>query len=176
MESKYIVGDKVKVKSVESYNSNKDEDGKIGLHSDEYLFLEEMSEYCGKECEVSHVYPNGEYSLKGNEWIWNDWMFEEELSTKEQQVLKQLEHVKAELYKYQLVNRCQTIEALENAIMAIGSENNGMIHGRARIFSAKKMSSYVRGVVSLALPANLLTRNYGIRQQALYLSFFIKKY
>ena len=81
-----------------------------------------------------------------------------------------------ELEKYQLVNRCQTIEALENAIMAIGSGNSGMIRGRTRIFSAKIMSSYVRGVVSLALPANLLTRNYGIRQQALYLSFFIKKY
>ena len=79
-----------------------------------------------------------------------------------------------ELEKYQLVNRCQTIEALENAIMAIGSENNGMIYGRTRIFPAKIMSSYVCGVVSLALPANLLTRNYGIRQQALYLSFFIK--
>ena len=80
-----------------------------------------------------------------------------------------------ELEKYQLVNRCQTIESLENAIMAIGSENNGMIRGRTRIFSAKIMSSYVRGVVSLVLPANLLTRNYGIRQQALYLSFFCNK-
>lgn len=80
-----------------------------------------------------------------------------------------------ELEKYQLVNRCQTIESLENAIMTIGSENNGMIHGRTRIFSAKIMSSYVRGAVSLVLPANLLTRNYGIRQQALYLSFFYNK-
>ena len=81
-----------------------------------------------------------------------------------------------ELEKYQLVNRCQTIEALENAIIDIGSEDNGMIRGRKRLFSAKIMSSYVRGVVSLALPANLLTRNYGIRQQALYLSFFYNKY
>jgi len=78
MESKYKVGDKVRIKSLDWYNSNKDEDGEIGLHSDEYLFLEVMSEYCGKECEVSHVYPNGEYSLKGNGWIWNDWMFEDD--------------------------------------------------------------------------------------------------
>jgi len=99
MESKYKVGDKVRIKSLDWYNSNKDEDGEIGLHSDEYLFLEVMSEYCGKECEVSHVYSNGEYSLKGNGWIWNDWMFEEELSAKEQQVLEQIERVQVELDK-----------------------------------------------------------------------------
>ena len=173
MESKYKVGDKVRVKSLEWYNSNKNENGEIVKG---YItFLEGMSEYCGKYFEVSYVYPNGICLLKGINWWWHNWMLEDELSTKEQQALEQLEHVKAELYKYQLVNRCQTIEALENAIMAIGSENSGMIRGRTRIFSAKIMSSYVRGVVFLALPANLLTRNYGIRQQALYLSFFYNK-
>ena len=176
MKSKYKVGDKVRVKSLDWYNSNKDENGDVLPHSDECLFFpEEMSEYCGKECEVVCVYSNGTYSLKGMQWYWADWMFEEESSTKEQQVIEQLEHIQTELEKYQLVNRCQTIEALENAIMTIGSENNGMIRGRTRIFSAKIMSSYVRGAVSLVLPANLLTRNYGIRQQALYLSFFCNK-
>ena len=174
MESKYKVGDKVRIKSLDWYNSNKDENGEVLPHSGS-SFVKEMSEYCGKECEIRHINTDGEIRLKEYDWYWADWMFEEELSTKEQQVLEQLEHVKAELYKYQLVNRCQTIEALENAIINIGSENSGMIHGRARIFSAKNMSSYVRGVVSLALPANLLTRNYGIRQQALYLSFFYNK-
>lgn len=173
MESKYKAGDKVRVKSLVWYNLNKDI--KNNIREGSQAFVECMSEYCGKYFEVSYVSSNGICHLKGNNWCWEDWMFEEELSTKEQQALEQLEHVKDELYKYQLVNRCQTIEALENAIMAIGSENNGMIRGRARIFSAKNMSSYVRGVVSLALPANLLTRNYGIRQQALYLSFFYNK-
>ena len=173
MKSKYKVGDKVRVKSLDWYNSNKDENGDIA--SGCTSFLKVMPAYCEKECEVSHVYPNGAYSLKGNEWLWEDWMFEEELSTKEQQVIEQLEHIQTELDKYQLVNKCQTIEALENAIIAIGSENEGIMRGRKRLFSAKIMSSYVRGVVSLALPANLLTRNYGIRQQALYLSFFYNK-
>ena len=100
MESKYKVGDKVRVKSLEWYNSNKDENGDVLPHSDECLFFpEEMSEYCGKECEVVCVYSNGTYSLKGNEWFWEDWMFEEESSTKEQQVLEQIERVQAELDK-----------------------------------------------------------------------------
>ena len=58
-----------------------------------------MSECCGKEFEVSYVYPNEIYLLKDADWLWEDWMFEDELSTKEQQVLKQLERVQAELDK-----------------------------------------------------------------------------
>ena len=88
MKSKYKVGDKVRVKSLDWYNSNKDENGDVLPHSDEcfVFFPEEMSEYCGKECEVVCVYSNGAYSLKGMQWYWADWMFEEESSTKEQQV------------------------------------------------------------------------------------------
>ena len=176
MESRYKAGDRVRIKSLEWYNSNKDENGNVYPRPDVFLyFAEGMSEYCGKECEIEKTHSNGVIALKDNVWWWYDWMFEEELSTKEQQVIEQLEHIQTELDKYQLVNKCQTIEALENAIIAIGSENEGIMRGRKRLFSAKIMSSYVRGVVSLALPANLLTRNYGIRQQALYLSFFYNK-
>lgn len=84
MESKYKVGDKVRIKSLEWYNSNKDESGEVLPHSD-IFFVKEMSEYCGKECEVSHVYPNGEYSLKGNEWSWKDWMFEGNVTEKKKE-------------------------------------------------------------------------------------------
>ena len=75
MESKYKVGDKVRVKSLEWYNSNKSENGNVDRESP--FFLEKMSEYCGKEIEVRCVNPNGEYFLKGNEWMWEDWMFED---------------------------------------------------------------------------------------------------
>ena len=36
-----------------------------------------MSAYCGKECEVSYVFPNGMYYLKGMQWYWADWMLED---------------------------------------------------------------------------------------------------
>ena len=75
MESKYKVGDKVRVKSLEWYNSNKDEYGEIDRGT--ILLLKKMSEYCGKEFEVSHVYSNEIYLLKWNEWMWEDWMFED---------------------------------------------------------------------------------------------------
>ena len=98
MESKYKVGDKVRIKSLDWYNSNKDENGEVLPHSGS-SFVKEMSEYCGKECEVSCVYPDGDISVNNNHWFWDDWMFEDELSTKEQQVLKQLERVQAALDK-----------------------------------------------------------------------------
>ena len=78
MESKYKVGDKVRIKSLDWYNSNKDENGEILPHSDKYLFfLEKMSECCGKEFEVRHVYPDEIYLLEGTEWMWEDWMLED---------------------------------------------------------------------------------------------------
>ena len=99
MESKYKIGDKVRVKSLDWYNSNKDKYGEIRLHSDEYFFLKVMSASCGKDFEVHCIYPNGGIILKEDAWIWEDWMFEDELSTKEQQVLEQIERVQVELDK-----------------------------------------------------------------------------
>ena len=57
MESKYKAGDKVRVKSLVWYNSNKNENGEIV--KDYITFLEGMSEYCGKYFEVSYVSSNG---------------------------------------------------------------------------------------------------------------------
>ena len=101
MESKFKVGDKVRVKSLEWYNSNKDMYGHIDRGT--ILFLEEMSEYCGKEFKIRYVNPGGEYFLKGNEWIWADWMLEEESKTKEQQVIEQIERVQQEIDKLRLL-------------------------------------------------------------------------
>src|SRR5574344_640097 len=102
MESKYKVGDKVRVKSLEWYNSNKDGEGHIDRGT--ILLLKEMSAYCGKEFEVRYVNPGGEYFLKGNEWIWEDWMFEDntDINTNKQQILEQIERVQQELDKLRL--------------------------------------------------------------------------
>ena len=75
MESKYKLGDRVRVKSLDWYNSNKNENGEIV--KDYITFLEGMSEYCGKYFEVSYVYPNEIYLLKDADWLWEDWMFED---------------------------------------------------------------------------------------------------
>jgi hypothetical protein len=77
------------------------------------------------------------------------------------------EAIVSEVDAYDLVNSCETAEDLSAAIkrLAVGGE----IRGRKRTFSADKMASYVAGVINGTLPPNLLTRNYGIRQQAIYI-------
>ena len=80
MKSKYKVGDKVRVKSLEWYNSNKDRYGDI--RKDDQTFLKCMSKYCGKEYEIYNMISNGNrcvYKLYDTAiWCWEDWMFEGE--------------------------------------------------------------------------------------------------
>lgn len=80
-----------------------------------------------------------------------------------------------ELEKFKAVNSCETIEALKNCILLI-ADIDGMIQGRTRQFNAEKMASYVEHVTHGDLPANVLTREFGIRQQALYLKHYNGKF
>lgn len=79
-----------------------------------------------------------------------------------------------ELEKYEKVNSCETVEELEQAILEIGKELNNTILGRKYSYSSETMASYCKDVFNGKLSANLLTRNYGIRQQMFYLMFYIK--
>ena len=45
---KYNIGDKVRVKSLDWYNANKNKFGKVELSSN--VFIPKMSILCGKEC------------------------------------------------------------------------------------------------------------------------------
>ena len=72
-----------------------------------------------------------------------------------------------ELEKYELVNSCESIKELQNAILKIGE--SGMIEGRKRIFDAENMANCVPTIVKENGYPNYLTRKWGIRQQALYL-------
>lgn len=77
-----------------------------------------------------------------------------------------------ELEKYKLVNNCEYPKELVEAIILIGSDTN-TIHGKTRAFDSVKMASYVEGVIFNQFNPSLLTRSYGIRQQALYLKYYI---
>jgi hypothetical protein len=77
-----------------------------------------------------------------------------------------------ELGKYQAVNSADTVESLKEAIMACS--DGGIITGREMQFDAKRMCDnlelYMRDASPVTgLQANTLTRNWGIRQQAIYL-------
>ncbi len=76
-----------------------------------------------------------------------------------------------DLEKYELVNQCETKEELAEAILKLADEEGNII-GRAKKFDANKMASRVEGVIKGELLANALTRCFGIRQQALYISYY----
>jgi hypothetical protein len=73
-----------------------------------------------------------------------------------------------ELQKYKLVNQCETPLELENAIAKF-ADSEGLIQGRQRKFDAGKMIIGLNYFFTDEMPANVLTREYGIRQQAIYL-------
>lgn len=79
----------------------------------------------------------------------------------------------SDLEKYEKVNACESVKDLEQVILDFADEN-GMIQGRTRMFEAASMSRMVAPVVSKQAMPNYLTREFGIRQQALYLAYYEK--
>jgi len=79
----------------------------------------------------------------------------------------------AELEKWQLVNQCETQAQLSDVITKF-ADPEGMIQGRQRKFDAGKMIIGLNYFMTDEMPANVLTREYGIRQQAIYLKTFNK--
>lgn len=77
---KYKVGDKVKVKSLDWYNENKNESGVIKGDND--YFVDEMSKFCGKIVTIEHIknsVSNSKFYIieeDKNGYNWEDWMFE----------------------------------------------------------------------------------------------------
>ena len=91
METKFKVGDKVRVMSLEWYNKqNKDANGDIDISSG-CSFLEEMSKYCGSVLEIKGIETyHCSYTVYNNIWSWQDWMLEDEAVTEEKQEVEQL--------------------------------------------------------------------------------------
>ena len=75
-ELKYKVGDKVRIKSLDWYNKNKDEYGNIDISHD-FTFYADRSKYCGKVFTIDVVF-NDCYTVKedNHEYYWADEMFE----------------------------------------------------------------------------------------------------
>lgn len=75
---KYNVGNKVRIKSVEWYDENKDEDGVVNLGGDIIRFVDSMAECLGKEATITEIVDDGVYLIDldcGNAY-WVDEMFE----------------------------------------------------------------------------------------------------
>ncbi|MEN6292339.1 MAG: hypothetical protein ABFD07_10060 [Methanobacterium sp.] len=74
-----------------------------------------------------------------------------------------------DLEKFQAVNKCESYDELAKVIESFADEH-GQIEGRRDSFSAKRMAEACRNFNSVR--ANKLTREWGIRQQALYIRFY----
>ena len=73
---KYKVGDRVKIKSLDWYNENKDEYGYVRCI--DFLFTPEHSKYCGCEFTISHIteFQIPSYVMENNGHEWTDEMIE----------------------------------------------------------------------------------------------------
>ena len=78
MKQKYKVGDKVKVKSLEWYNANKN------VYNSIVSFVEPMAQYCGQEFIIKEVLDDGiggyiinTPGFERDSYRWKDYMFED---------------------------------------------------------------------------------------------------
>ena len=119
---KYKVGDKVKVKSIDWYNANKNSEGAI-IFPDFNIFDESMSELCGKVvtieyCNAKHNYYDIEEDGKVN--YWTDEMFEGLAIEEPQEKMVSLDKVH-KVFQEILVELCP--ELLGYGAMAVKWEN-----------------------------------------------------
>ena len=78
MVPKYKIGDKVRIKSLDWYNKNKDSNGDIEFE-DGWHFTKPMSKFCGKEMiieRISHAVNPPHYMMRDNIFAWTDEMIE----------------------------------------------------------------------------------------------------
>jgi hypothetical protein len=73
---RFKVSDRVRIKSIDWYNQNKDEDGNIDINHD-FTFYADRSRYCGKVFTIVEVFDNC-YAVKedNHEYYWADEMIE----------------------------------------------------------------------------------------------------
>jgi hypothetical protein len=82
---KFKKGDKVRVKSLEWYNQNKDGNGYVYIGQ---VFTPSMSEQCGSILTIKEIYEDY-YLVKENTKTWQDWMLEEKPVTEEKPEVEQ---------------------------------------------------------------------------------------
>lgn len=86
---KFKVGDKVRVKSLEWYDDNKNDDGRIYGLNNEINFINAMARYCGQIFQIQEI-ENDYYLMHDNVFCWQDWMLENEAINEEKQEVEQL--------------------------------------------------------------------------------------
>ncbi len=76
-----------------------------------------------------------------------------------------------ELEKYEAVNKCETFEDFEKVLKSFADEE-GRIQGRTRTFDIYTMLAGARYYYESDGIPNAVTREYGLRQQLMYIKFY----
>ena len=74
---------------------------------------------------------------------------------------------------YEKVSVCETFDELKEALTFIASLNNeNVIVGRNKTYTLDKILFNLEMIRKSAFPYNVVTREYGIRQQVIYLKTY----
>jgi len=76
------------------------------------------------------------------------------------------------LMAFETVNACRTLKELSEVILAL-VDDDGNIHGRTRRFPAINMADNCINFENL--PMEVLTREFGIRQQAMMIQYYLER-
>ena len=132
-ELKYKVGDKVRIKSLDWYNENKDEYGYIDYGC--YMFFPRMSKFCGKTFEIAEVYSNCYHvkELYAKTLDWTDEMIE---GLVEEPVLS-APNITEGVYIHEKDMKCTTKYILPDGYI-VKDENGNVINAQKIVLEKKK--------------------------------------
>lgn len=135
---KYKVGNKVRIKSIDWYNENKDENGNVLCFENIHKFTSLMSSYCGKVVTISTIITgDDEYFIEEDgetDW-WTDDMIE---GLVEEPITLNGREVMLKLADVELSSGSTTIWDLPNGY--IFKDENGNVINATKIVLEKKSS------------------------------------
>lgn len=90
---KYKVGDKVRIKSREWYDNNKDKDCDGDILCRGIYFDHDMRPYCGKSATITNVADTYSIDLDNGKFCWTDEMFEDHAQQVSETLLRDIANV-----------------------------------------------------------------------------------
>ena len=144
---KYKVGDKVKIKSLDWYNENKNKFGKVWTSGEQIPFDKCMSEWCGKMMTISHVRADHYTMVEDLMGYWTDEMFEdlvEEETKSEDGLLDEYEELTDRAFKggYEKCKSDIELNGFQLPEGYIFKDDNGNVINATKIVLEKKKKEY----------------------------------
>ena len=134
MALKYKIGDRVRIKSLDWYNKNKDEYDYIDFGK--HMFYPPMSKYCGEVFTIDYVYSDF-YTMNNNDFEWTDEMIEGLVEEENEKKLSD------ESWRYKnIFDNSQYPQSFECPEGYIFKDENGNVINATKIVLEKKKKWY----------------------------------